>query len=104
MVAKLVDGGLPPSAQRGVVGIPFSILSGKPKLGGFGVLPVKEHIEGMHLALGSRYLSHLFAPSPDPPGQDFLHGGAAPQGTATSSRRHKGHKEHEGVKSKDVKT
>lgn len=47
MTAKLVDRGLAPAArERRGTGVPRDLLPGPPRDGGFGVLPIMEHING----------------------------------------------------------
>jgi hypothetical protein len=47
VTAKLVDRGLAPaSVQRRATGVPRYLLPGPPRDGGFGVLPMHEHVSG----------------------------------------------------------
>ena len=63
---KLVDRGQGPGAGRAkLCGVPSALLTGKPKDGGFGLLPWVAHIHSRHAAWGQRLLTST-ASSPQP--------------------------------------
>jgi hypothetical protein len=59
LAARLVDRGLPsgPLARRAFTGVRADLLVGHPSGGGFGALPLVEHIRARHAVWGARLLS-----------------------------------------------
>ena len=55
--AKLIDRGQEPGAvERRATGIPRSLLPGHPTVGGFGALPLREHVRARWAAAAVRYI------------------------------------------------
>ena len=58
ITAKLVDrGAAPADPKRRFPGVAASLLSGAPSAGGFGVLPLREHVRARHAVWAARLLS-----------------------------------------------
>ena len=53
-------------------GVPWCILTASPKEGGFGVLPVNQHIQARHAAWAVRLVHHLLQP-PSPTTPHWVH-------------------------------
>ena len=68
VVAALVDSGIAPGGQVGprFAGVAADLLVGSPKEGGFGVLPLAEHIRARHAVWGARLVCALAEPDPPP--------------------------------------
>jgi hypothetical protein len=64
----LVDRGVSPVAQprpeapRRLPGVPSRLLCGHPSQGGFGLLPLTQHVLARHAAWGLRFISYLLQP------------------------------------------
>jgi hypothetical protein len=57
-VAKVVDRGVAPDCTvRGFAGVKARLLAGKPALGGFGMLPWREHIVARHAWWGAKFVT-----------------------------------------------
>ena len=65
-----------------VPGVPSSLLPGSPAVGGFGMLPLSQHITARHLKWACRLLRHL-VPAPPQPSQPA---GQIQQGMVTQPR------------------
>jgi exonuclease III len=50
--------------RQGLRGVHTNMLPGSPSVGGFGLLPLHQHIAGRHIKWASRLLSHLVKPEP----------------------------------------
>jgi hypothetical protein len=59
-LAKLVDRGRGPDAPQGFAGVKGELLVGTPREGGFGVLPLRQHILARSAAGCSRWAKSLF--------------------------------------------
>jgi hypothetical protein len=59
---------LPRADQRGQTGVPARFLAGSPLLGGFGALPVEEHILARHANWAAMFIAACaLEPSQQPP-------------------------------------
>ena len=67
-IAALVDSGVAPGQQVGprFAGVAADLLIGSPKEGGFGVLPLAQHIRVRHAVWGARLACALAQPCPPP--------------------------------------
>ena len=67
-IAALVDPGVAPGQQVGprFAGVAADLLIGSPKEGGFGVLPLAQHIRARHAVWGARLACALAQPCPPP--------------------------------------
>ena len=67
-IAAFVDSGVAPGQQVGprFAGVAVDLLVGSPKEGGFGVLPLAQHIRARHAAWGARLACALAQTCPPP--------------------------------------
>ncbi|PNW87897.1 hypothetical protein CHLRE_01g006450v5 [Chlamydomonas reinhardtii] len=70
LVARVVDRRLAPdSTEKRLTGIPTELLYGHPTTGGFGALPIRQHVRGRHATWAARLAAHddiPAAPQPQP--------------------------------------
>ncbi|KAG2452484.1 hypothetical protein HYH02_002723 [Chlamydomonas schloesseri] len=64
LVARVVDRRLAPeAAEQRLTGIPTELLYGHPTAGGFGALPLIQHVRGRHATWAARLAAHDAAPA-----------------------------------------
>ena len=70
--AMYVDSGRAPAAAPAPgdslwLGVPMPLLYGSPRIGGFGLLPLKEHVRARHASWTAAFIKHSMQPAPQQP-------------------------------------